>query len=78
MTLIERLDADPFQVLSAMIRARPRHQRSIDSFFLATYGNRKMQERKIFSDLTIRSKTASTLRSFHIADIDCKPPRRAS
>jgi hypothetical protein len=26
MTLIERIDADPFLVLSAMIRARPRHQ----------------------------------------------------
>jgi len=32
MTLIERIDADPFLVLSAMIRARPRHQRSIDTF----------------------------------------------
>jgi len=31
MTLIERIDADPFQFLSAMIRARPRHQRSIDA-----------------------------------------------
>ena len=77
MTLIERIDADPFLVLSAMIRARPRHQRSIDAFFLATHGNRKMQERKIFSDLTIRSKTASTPRSSRTADIDCKPPRRA-
>jgi hypothetical protein len=35
MTLIERIDADPFQVLSAMIRARPRHQRSIDASFAA-------------------------------------------
>jgi hypothetical protein len=35
MTLIERIDADPFLVLSAMIRARPRHQRSIDAFFTA-------------------------------------------
>ena len=29
MTLIKRIDADPFLVLSAIIRARPRHQRSI-------------------------------------------------
>jgi len=29
MTRIERIDADPFLILSAMIRARPRHQRSI-------------------------------------------------
>jgi hypothetical protein len=33
MTLIERIDADAFLVLSAMIRARPLHQRSIDAFF---------------------------------------------
>jgi hypothetical protein len=33
MTRIERIDADPFLVLSAMIRSRPRHQSSIDAFF---------------------------------------------
>ena len=33
MTQIERIDANAFLVLSAMIRARPRHQRSIDAFF---------------------------------------------
>jgi len=33
MTQIERIDADAFLVLSAMICARPRHQRSIDAFF---------------------------------------------
>jgi hypothetical protein len=32
MTRIERIDADPFLVLSAMIRARPRHPRSVDTF----------------------------------------------
>jgi hypothetical protein len=35
MTREERIDADPFLILSAMIRARPRHQRSIDAFFAA-------------------------------------------
>jgi hypothetical protein len=30
-----RIDADPFLVLPAMIRARPRHPRSIDAFFVA-------------------------------------------
>jgi hypothetical protein len=35
MTRIERIDADPFLVLSAMIRARQRHRRSIDEFFAA-------------------------------------------
>jgi hypothetical protein len=35
MKQIERIDAESFQVLSAMIRARPRHQRSIDVFFAA-------------------------------------------
>jgi hypothetical protein len=35
MARIERIDADPFLVLSAMIRARPRHPRSIDAFFAA-------------------------------------------
>jgi hypothetical protein len=35
MTRIERIAADPFLGLSAMIRARPRHQRSIDTFFAA-------------------------------------------
>jgi hypothetical protein len=33
MSQIELIDADAFLVLSAMIRARPRHQRSIDAFF---------------------------------------------
>src|SRR5262249_39069421 len=32
MTRIERIDADPFLILSAMIRARPRHQRSINPY----------------------------------------------
>jgi hypothetical protein len=32
VTRIERIDADPFLVLPAMIRARPRHQRSIAVF----------------------------------------------
>jgi hypothetical protein len=31
MTRIERIDADPFLVLSAMIRARLRHPRSINT-----------------------------------------------
>jgi hypothetical protein len=35
MTLIERIEADPFLALSAMIRARPRHRRSIDALFAA-------------------------------------------
>jgi len=35
MTRIERIDADLVLVLSAMIRARPRHRRSIDAFFAA-------------------------------------------
>jgi hypothetical protein len=35
MTRVERIDADPFLVLSAMIRAHPRHPRSIESFFAA-------------------------------------------
>jgi len=35
MTRIERIDADPFLVLSAMIRASQRHPRSIDTFFAA-------------------------------------------
>jgi len=35
MTPTERIDADPFLVLSAMTRARPRHPRSIDVFFAA-------------------------------------------
>jgi hypothetical protein len=35
MTRIERIDADPFLVLPAMIRARPYHLRSIDAFFVA-------------------------------------------
>jgi hypothetical protein len=30
MTRIERIDADPFLILFAMIHARPRHQCSID------------------------------------------------
>jgi hypothetical protein len=33
MTRIERIDADPFLVLPAMIRACPRHPRSIDALF---------------------------------------------
>jgi hypothetical protein len=36
MTRIERIDADPFLALSAMIRARSRHPRSIDVFFAQT------------------------------------------
>jgi len=36
MTRIEQIDADPFLVLSVMIRARPRHPRSIDAFFPAS------------------------------------------
>jgi hypothetical protein len=35
MTRIERIDVDPYLVLSAMIRARPRHRRSIDVSFAA-------------------------------------------
>jgi len=35
MTRIERIDAELSLVLSAMIRARPRHPRSIDAFFVA-------------------------------------------
>jgi len=35
MMRIERIDADPFLILSAMIRARPCHPRSIESFFAA-------------------------------------------
>jgi len=35
MTRIRRIDADIFGFLSAMIRARPRHPRSIDVFFAA-------------------------------------------
>jgi hypothetical protein len=35
MTQVERIDADPFLVLSALIRARPRHPRSIELFFAA-------------------------------------------
>jgi len=35
MTQIERIDAESFLVLSAMIRARQRHRRSIDAFFAA-------------------------------------------
>ena len=35
MTRMERIDADLPLVLSAMIRARPRHPRSIDAFFAA-------------------------------------------
>jgi len=33
MTRIERIGADAFLVLSAMICARPRHPHSIDAFF---------------------------------------------
>jgi len=36
MTQIERIVAESFLVLSAMIRARPRHPRSIDVFFAAS------------------------------------------
>jgi hypothetical protein len=35
MTREERIGADPFLVLPAMIRARPRHPRSIDALFAA-------------------------------------------
>jgi hypothetical protein len=35
MTRVERIDADPFLILSAMIRACPGHPRSIDAFFAA-------------------------------------------
>jgi hypothetical protein len=35
MTRVEPIDADPFLVLSAMICSRPRHPRSIESFFAA-------------------------------------------
>jgi hypothetical protein len=35
MTLIERIEADPFLALSVIIRARPRHPRSIDVLFAA-------------------------------------------
>jgi hypothetical protein len=40
MTLIERIDADLFLVLSAMIRACLRHPRSIDTFFGANTNSR--------------------------------------
>jgi hypothetical protein len=33
MTQMEWIDAESLTVLSAMIRARPRHPRSIDVFF---------------------------------------------
>jgi hypothetical protein len=36
MTRIEQIDADPFLVLSVMIRACPRQPRSIDAFFPAS------------------------------------------
>jgi hypothetical protein len=36
MTRIEQIYADPFLVLSVMIRACPRHPRSIDAFFPAS------------------------------------------
>jgi hypothetical protein len=35
MTQIEPIDAESIPILSAMIRARPRHPRSIDVFFAA-------------------------------------------
>jgi hypothetical protein len=35
MTQIERIDPESFLVLSAMIRACPRHPRSIDVFYAA-------------------------------------------
>jgi hypothetical protein len=35
MTRVERIEADLLLVLPAMIRARPRHPRSIDALFAA-------------------------------------------